>query len=135
MSRNVEVAQAWIDRYNERDIDGLLALSDPAIEFRSVFAGLESEGVFSGYAGVQAYFAEIDEAYERFVVVPSQWVDAGAGVLAVAAAAWIGRGSGAKGETEIFAAFWIKSGRVFHEQTYTDRAEAFAALGVDDPQP
>jgi ketosteroid isomerase-like protein len=129
-ARNVETVRGWLDCYNARDIEGLLAHSDSAIEFKSVFAGLESEGVFRGPEGLREYFKEIDDAYESFQVVPSDYIDAGAGVLVVADAVWRGRGSGADGATPIFAAFWLKAGKVLLEETFTDRAEGFAALGL-----
>jgi hypothetical protein len=35
---NVETLRRWVNAYNERDLHGLLELSDPDIEFRSLFA-------------------------------------------------------------------------------------------------
>ena len=131
-SPNVEAVRGWVECYNARDVEGVLALSDPSIEFKSIFAGLGSDGVFRGPEGVRAYFEEIDDAYESFQVVASDYVDAGAGVLVVADAVWRGKESGADGATPIFAAFWLKGGRVLMEETLTDRAEAFAALGLSD---
>ena len=45
---NVDVVWRWVETYNRRDIDGLLELSDEDIEFRSIFATLETGGVFRG---------------------------------------------------------------------------------------
>ena len=133
MSReNVEVVRRWIETYNRRDIDGLIALSAPEIEFRSIFAGIESGGVFRGYPGVLDYFKALDDAYERFTVVPHDLVDAGAGVLCVGDADWCGRESGAAGRTPIFPAFWLRAGRVFRVETFTARATAADALGLSE---
>jgi ketosteroid isomerase-like protein len=129
-SRNVEVVRDWVACYNARDLEGLMGFSDPSIEFKSVFAGMGSDGVFRGYDGVREYFAEIDGAYESFQVLVSEYIDAGAGVLTIAEAVWRGRGSGADGSTPIFPAFWLKAGKVLLEETFRDRAEGFAALGL-----
>jgi ketosteroid isomerase-like protein len=128
---NVEAVRRWLESYNARDIDGLLSVSDPEIEFKSVFAGSGLTAVFRGAEGFRRYFAEIDDAYESFQVIASDYIDAGAGVLVVSDAVWRGKGSGADGSTPIFPAFWLKAAKVFLEETFTDRAEAFEALGLD----
>jgi hypothetical protein len=56
------------------------------IEFRSIFAAIEGGGVFRAQPGVFAYFKTLDDAYERFEVVPQDIIDAGAAVLTVAQA-------------------------------------------------
>ena len=131
MSReNVDVVRGWIESYNGRDLEGLIALSAPDIEFKSRFAGIESGGVFRGYPGVVDYFKALDDAYERFTVPPHDFLDAGAGVLVAAHADWCGRASGAAGTTSIFVAFWLRAGKVFRVETFTDRAEALEAVGL-----
>src|SRR3954451_17682030 len=104
MSRNVEVAQRWIDTYNARDMEGLLETIEPDFEFRSVFVAVES--VFRGPEGFPyEYFETLDEAYRSFVVTPSeQLIDVGAAVVMVATADWRGRASGAEGKTPIATA-------------------------------
>ncbi len=79
---NVEIVRRWNAAYNERDMDTLIELTDPDIEFRSIFLAVESD--FRGYDGLYAYFQAIDDAYERFVVVPDEFLDAGAAVAALA---------------------------------------------------
>ena len=133
MSReNVEVVRQWMEAYNRRDIEGLLELSTADIEFRSVFAAIESGGIFRGRSGVLDYFAAIDGAYEAFTIVPQEFLDVGAAVLLVADAAWRGQGSGAEGKTPIFAAFWLRAGKVFREETFNLRQEGFEAVGLGE---
>jgi ketosteroid isomerase-like protein len=127
---NVEVVREWADAYNRRDIEGLLELSDPDIEFRSIFAGIESGGAFRGRAGVYEYFKAIDDAYEAFQVPPEELLDAGAAVLILGHGVWTGRGSGASDRTRIFVAVWLRTAKVMRVETFTDRAEAFEALGL-----
>jgi ketosteroid isomerase-like protein len=128
----VEVVRGWFEAYNRRDIDGLLELSDPEIEFRSIFAGIESGGAFRGRAGVYDYFKAIDDAYESFQVPPDELLDAGAAVLVPGYAVWTGRGSGASDRTRIFVAVWLRTAKVMRVETFTDRTEAFEALGMSE---
>jgi ketosteroid isomerase-like protein len=127
---NVEIVRRWAETYNARDIEGLIALSSPDIEFRSIFAAIESGGVFRGYPGVVDYFKALDGAYERFTITPHDLLDAGAAVVLVGEAEWCGKESGAAGTTAIFPGFWLRAGKVFRAETFTDRAAALEAVGL-----
>lgn len=122
---NVDVVRRWIDRYNDRDVEGMIELSAPEIEFRSVFAGIESGGVFRGYAGIVDYFKSLDDAYDGFRVVPDDLVDAGAAVVAVAVAEWCGHESQVRSRTPIFPVCWLRAARIFRVETFVERAEGF----------
>jgi ketosteroid isomerase-like protein len=127
---NVEVVRHWIEAYNRRDIEALLEVSDPEIEFRSIFAGIESGGAFRGRAGVYEYFKAIEDAYETFQVPPEEFLDAGAAVVVAGPAVWTGRGSGASDRTPIFVAVWLRKAKVMRVETFTDRTEALEAVGL-----
>jgi ketosteroid isomerase-like protein len=127
---NVAVVRRWIEVYNRRDIEALIEVSDADIEFRSIFAAIETGGVFRGYPGVFEYFKTLDDAYERFEVVPHDVLDAGAAALMVADADWRGKESGAEARTSIFVAFWLRAGKVLRVETFTDRAQALDAVGL-----
>lgn len=128
---NVAAVQGWVDAYNRRDFEGLIELTDPDCEFRSRFVALES--VFRAYEGFPyAYFKTLDEAYDHFEVVPSEFIDAGAAVLVVGHAEWRGKASGVGGKTPILPAFWLRARKVFRAETFTDRAEAFEAVGLSE---
>jgi ketosteroid isomerase-like protein len=128
-NQNVDIVQRWVAAYNARDFEGLIELTDPDFEFRSRFVTIES--VFRAYDGFPyAYFKTLDEAYDHFEVIPSEFIDAGAAVLMVATAKWRGKASGARGETPVLPACWLRAGKVFRAETFTDRAEAFDAVGL-----
>ena len=78
------------------------------------------------------YFKTLDDAYERFEVVPNDLRDAGAAALIVANADWRGKESGAEGTTSIFVAFWLRAGKVLRVETFTDRAQALEAVGLSE---
>ena len=130
MSReNVETVGRWIDLFNERDIEGLVELTEPGFEMKSLLVAIESD--VRGHAEFpQAYFEQIDEAYEQFQSRAGDFIDAGAAVLVVSNIEWRGRRSGAYGQTPVLAAFWLRDGKVYREETFTDRAEAFESLGL-----
>jgi ketosteroid isomerase-like protein len=128
--RNVEIVRRWIELYNARDTDGLIALNTPDYEMKSVFAEVESGGIFRGKAGFPyAYFRAIDDSYERFELVPDEFIDAGAAVVMAAEIRWRGHESGAEGTSPLFAVFWLRAGRVFREESFTERDSAMDAVG------
>src|SRR3954447_9745370 len=128
--RNMDVVRRWNDAYNRRDHEALRELTDPDFEFRSIFVAMES--VFRGYEGLDAYFKAIEEAYDRFQVVSGEVVDAGAAVLLISRAEWRGKGSGAEGSVPLFVAAWVRFGRVFRVETFTDLDEGMRAVGLAD---
>jgi ketosteroid isomerase-like protein len=128
---NVEVVRRWVDAYNRRDFESIIGLTDTDFEFRSRFVGFES--VFRASEGFPyTYFEMLDDAYDRFEIVPSEFIDAGAAVLVVANAEWRGKSSGAPGETAILPAFWMRARKVLRAETFTDQAEAFDAVGLSE---
>jgi ketosteroid isomerase-like protein len=127
--RNVQIVRSWFDAYNRRDFDSLLEITDEECDFKSRFVALESG--FRGHAGFpHAYFRTLDEAYEHFQVIPSDFVDAGAAVITIATADWRGKASGAEGRLPIFVAHWLRAGKVLRAETFTDHAEALEAVGL-----
>ena len=127
---NVEVVRRWIEAYNRRVFEGLMELTEPDFEMKSLFVPIE--GDFRGYAALDAYFEAVDDAYEHLLSVPEEFIDAGAAVLVVTHLDWRGKGSGAHGETPIVVTFWLRAGKVFREETFTDRAEALEAVGLSE---
>ena len=129
--RNVDAVRRWLDAYNSRDFEALIEITDPDFEFRSRFVAIESG--FRGYERFpHAYFKTLDEAYDRFQVIPSDFIDAGAAVLTVADAEWRGKASGAEGSLPIFVASWLRAGKMIWTETFTDRAEALEAVGLSE---
>jgi ketosteroid isomerase-like protein len=127
---NVEVVRRFIEAYNRRDFEAIIELMDPTFEFRSRFVGIES--VHRASEGFPyTYFQMLDDAYDHFEVVLSEFIDAGAAVLAAGYAEWRGKASGARGETPVLPAFWLRTRKVLRAETFTDRKEALEAVGLD----
>jgi ketosteroid isomerase-like protein len=132
--QDVEVVRRWIELFNRRDTTGLIRLTEPDFEMKSLLLAIESD--FRGDADFpHAYFEALDDAYDHFQSVPEDFIDAGAAVLVVTHLHWRGKGSGAHGQTPIVAAFWLRAGKVFREETFTDRADALEAVGLSEQEP
>jgi len=125
---NVKIVRRWNIAYNQRDLDTLIELTDPNFEFRSVFLSMESH--FRGHEGLSAYFEAVEDAYERFEVIPEDYLDAGAAVLLLCRIEWRGKGSGAEGHAPVAVGAWLKAGKIFHIESYADRRDGFRAVGL-----
>ncbi len=47
-----------MDAWNREDMEELVALSDPDVEFVSIFAGMEGR-TYRGYDGLREYFTDM----------------------------------------------------------------------------
>ena len=127
---NVEIVRRWNAAYNRRDFETMFELSDPDLEFTSIFSATES--VFRGYDGLRAYFDGIDTAYARFQIPPERFFDAGAAVLMQCRIEWRGSESGAEGTMPMAVAWWLKAGRVFHLESYPNLSDGLRAVGLSE---
>src|ERR1043166_8527413 len=108
---NVEVVRHFVETYNSRDFERITELIDPTFEFRSRFVGIESvHRASEGFP--HTYFKMLDDAYDHFEVVVSEFIDAGAAVLTAGLAKWRGKASGIQGETPVLPAFWLRARKV-----------------------
>ena len=127
---NVEIMRRWNAAYNRRDFETMFELTDPDLEFTSIFSATES--VFRGYDGLRAYFDGIDTAYARFQIPPERFFDAGAAVLLQCRIEWRGNESGAEGTMPMAVAAWLKAGRVFHLESYPNLSDGLKAVGLSE---
>jgi hypothetical protein len=70
MTDPIELAQRWIEAFNARDADELLAVAHPEIVLRPLRWGVRSE--YRGHAGVREWFAAIEASPEATTVTPDR---------------------------------------------------------------
>jgi ketosteroid isomerase-like protein len=132
MSReNVEVVERAFGAFNRRDIPAFLDLLDPDVEWVPVLGVLEGR-VYRGHEDVQRWVEDLAPDWEFFEVYAEELRDLGDRVLIFGH--WHARGRASGGESEQPGAwlYEIKGGKVVRMQTFTDRAEALAAAGLED---
>ena len=128
---NVEIARAGYKAFNRGDIDGLLDLCAPDIEWRD-FAAIDSETV-TGKAAIRAYFETVMEAWEEIRREPQEIIDLGGDrVLVVAHLTGRGKGSGIEVDARGADLLTFGGGRLVCWMAYADRAEALEAVGLSE---
>ena len=135
MSReNVESVKRFLDAYNRRDVEGMLADLDPGVEWHPALPeALMGRGpaVYRGHGGVRSMFADLYGAFAELHVELSEIRDLGDQVLAVGSFRTVGRGSGVEIESPLGVVSDMKDGRATRVVTFLDPREALEAAGIE----
>ena len=130
--RNVQVARETFEAICGRDIERLLALYAPDIEFEPL-TGLEVESRgYHGHGGVRRYFDEAAQVWEEMLPHADDVRTHGDQVLILGGCAVRGRGSGALADSPMAWVLTIRDGKVTRHRAYRTRGEAFEAAGLED---
>jgi ketosteroid isomerase-like protein len=121
---NVELVRQAMEVWNREDVDGFMAMSDPDVEFVSIFAGLEGR-TYRGRAGLQEYFADMRDAWAEFQRDIEDVIDAGENqVVVFFHLRAIARASGVSMDQQVTTVFRLREGRLSRMVVFRDRAKA-----------
>jgi ketosteroid isomerase-like protein len=130
MSReSVDVAQRCIDAYNQRDLEALLALSDPDLELdwsapRGWFAGM-----YRGIAAVLRFYMDYFDVFEEIILEPDYFMDAGGSVVVPNVSRLRGR-EGIQVVARSALVFTVRSHKVTRICLYQETEHALEAVGL-----
>jgi ketosteroid isomerase-like protein len=129
---NEAVARQTFDAIGRWDIDALLELYDPEIEFLPLTGTRVESGGYIGHEGVRAYFEEIGEVWEAMRPHVDDIRAVGDHVLLLGGCAVRGRGSGAESDSPMAWVVTVRGGKVVRHRGYPSRTEALEAVGLSD---
>jgi ketosteroid isomerase-like protein len=115
----------------DTDVDSLLRLLDPAIEWISPSDALEP-GLRRGHNGVRGAFAATAMAWDKPTHTPEDFVDANDKVLVTVTFRGRGRGSGMEAERTEFHLWSVGGGVIVRFQWFYARREALEAAGLSE---
>jgi ketosteroid isomerase-like protein len=129
---DVEMIERAYGLWAQRRFDDFFAMLDPEIEWIPPAYALEPgtvHGIEEVKRGVGAYF----EAFAEFVPSAERIMPTGreGEYLSLATTRVRGRESGVETQIEVAHLIQIRDGRFVRFQVFPDRAEAFAATGLD----
>ena len=128
---NVELARAGYEAFNRGDIDALLDLCAPDIEWRD-FATIDSESV-RGKDAVRAYFETVMGVWAQIRLEPEEIIDLdGDRVLVVSHVTGRGKGSGIEVGTRGADLLTFDGGHLVRWMGFADRAQALEAVGLSE---
>jgi ketosteroid isomerase-like protein len=125
-SANVDVLRKSIELFNRYDIEGVIALMDPAVRFEHRMAELEGE--FTGPDAVKGWFADLSEAFDSWTIECDDFRDLGDDrVLALGTVRAVGKGSGVEAEVPYTVLATFGDGLLTHFIDYGDKHAALEA--------
>jgi ketosteroid isomerase-like protein len=131
---NVEAFRRGVDSINRRDIEAMLEVLDPEVEWHDVFSLMfgGDAAVYRGHEGVRKLFRDLFDAFAETHSTYSEIRDLGDRTVATGLLSARGNESGAGIEAPIWTIAQWKNGRVTWIRTYLDPKEALQAAGLEE---
>jgi ketosteroid isomerase-like protein len=128
-AERVELVRQAVEAWNRKDADWMIAHSTPDLEFiPAVAGGVEGEGrVVRGPEGFRRFFADLDETWETFEIVPEEFREVGEAVVSICQVHAKGRVSGLVLDQPIAMVTWFRGDRFVHARSFLDHDEAIEA--------
>jgi ketosteroid isomerase-like protein len=130
VSENVELVQRSFEAMRAWDVDALLALYDPDVEFLPLTGTRVETGGYSGHQGVRDYFAEARELWDVLEPHVHDYMDLGEHVVVAGRCRVRGRVSGAESHPECSWVVGVRDGRIVSHRTCETQDEALLHAGV-----
>jgi len=128
---NVEIVeQAW-RALNRGDIDALLDTQTEDVDFRPP-AHLVDGTVFTGHAGVRAWFRRAQESWTELKGAPHVLACVADHVVVAVDLEVVGRESGVPATQRIFNVHTLRDGKMSASIAYSSEREALEAVGLED---
>jgi ketosteroid isomerase-like protein len=129
---NVNVVRRSFAAICAWDIDGLIELYAPEVEFLPLTGTRVESGGYIGHDGVRAYFDEVGEVWEEMLPHADDVRTAGDHVVVLGGCAVRGRGSGARSDSPMAWVITVRDGKVVRHRGYRTRAEALDSVGLSE---
>jgi ketosteroid isomerase-like protein len=130
MSReNVNLAHQVIDAVEQRDVDRLIELSDPEVEWRSAFV-VSASGLYRGHDGIREYVDNMNDAWDIVRLDVDHEMGVGRVVVFVGRIHYRGKGSGVESETKSGYVLTFRDGRLLRFRPFRDPEDALEAVGL-----
>jgi ketosteroid isomerase-like protein len=130
IAADIELVKATFAAFAARDLETVLTLADPDIEFTAVtgeHAGRTEP--YRGHDGMRAYFRDVAAVWEELRLTPREFRPVGDLVLVTGKVSARSRGRSVMGST---GWIWrVRDGKVVYGRVYASAADAIAVL--DDP--
>jgi ketosteroid isomerase-like protein len=127
---NVELANRVYEAVNRRDLDAVLDLMDPEVEFMSILVAVE--GGYHGHAGVRRWWESIFDILPDYAVKVDGVRDLGAMTLARVRPGGHGLTSGAPFEQMLAQVIHWHNAKAVRMESFRNQAEALKAVGLEE---
>src|SRR5438034_10529120 len=128
MSReNVEIVRRGVEAYVGGDVDAMLEVADPDVEWKQV----EEPAAARGYEGVARAMVRWNEMWENPRIEAEEYIDGGDRIVVLIRHRGRGKASGIEIDMASYHLFTVRGGRIvsMHEYGPGKGAEGLAARG------
>ena len=129
---NIEIVRRSFDAIGRGDLDSLLELYDPKIEFQPLTGTRVESGGYCGHEGVRRYFAEADEVWDEVRPVAGEITTSGDDVIVFGHCAIRGRASEIETESPCAWVVTVREGKITRHRVFGTNEEALAATGLPE---
>jgi uncharacterized protein len=130
VSENVELVRRSFEAMRAWDVDALLELHDPDVEFLPLTGTRVESGGYRGHQGVRDYFAEAQDLWDVLEPQGEDYKDLGDSVVVAGRCRVRGRVSGAESNPACAWVVGVRDGRIVSHRTCETYAEALFHAGV-----
>jgi ketosteroid isomerase-like protein len=131
MSDNVALVTRSFEAMGAWDVESLLQLYDPEVEFLPLTGTRVESGGYRGHEGVRAYLAEARDLWDVLQPVGEVFTDVGDHVLVTGRCRVRGRASGAESNAACAWVVGVRDGVIVSHRTCQSYEEALRAAGVE----
>jgi ketosteroid isomerase-like protein len=127
---NREIAERGYAAWNDDDLDGLLDLCHPEVEYYTsgVFPGLQS--VYHGEDGIRQWWADFHEPWKEIKVIPERISESPEGIAVLIRFEGTGR-QGIEAEMSFINTIEVRDGLAFRFNSQPPTDQALRELGLD----
>ena len=130
---NIEIVRRGYDAYARGDLEELLAITDPDVEWTPAIAPLLGVEPVRGIDGLSRFLTEdLPAGFDDFEATPISMEDLGDAVLVHTRYAGRGRASGVPVSLEAFTLIALRGGKTISLRDYKTKAEALEAVGLSE---
>jgi ketosteroid isomerase-like protein len=134
---NLEIVRQAVDAFLVGDLDGMFALTEPAVEFDNRTEVPDLEGTYVGREGIVGMWAKIYEVFEDYRVEPLRFEASGDRVAVLFRELGRGRGSGVEVDRRIVLRFTLSGQNVSRIEAFLlrhgDLSEVLEPRMADSP--
>jgi ketosteroid isomerase-like protein len=127
---NVQIVQLAFEAIRRRDIEGLLQMYDPDIEFMPLTGTLVESGGYAGHAGVRDYFDEVAQVWEEMRPYAHTTQPVGDHVVVMGGCAVRGIGSGLESDDRMAWVITVQNGKIVRHRAFGTPEEALDTVGL-----
>jgi ketosteroid isomerase-like protein len=130
VSSDTELIRDGYEAWNRRDIDAVVQVLDPDIEWRG-YTHIPESGVMEGREEVRTWLERFLEAWEELEIQVTDLIDSGEQTIALVRFRALGRESGVRVDGGTDAHVWtVRDGKAVAVTLYQGTHEAFEAAGL-----